>query len=101
MQKKGFALPDIPEKLFNGYLANPRDFLLAFGFVLFVEFSLVTGACVFLLKGVNMPDETFELQSMIHTIIDDDCFTFKVRNLKSSLCARPSSAFLREKGQTA
>ena len=73
VQKKGFALPDIPEKLFNGYLANPRDFLLAFGFVLFVEFSLVTGACVFLLKGVNMPDETFELAvNEFHTTIDDD-----------------------------
>ena len=102
VQKKGFALPDIPEKLFNGYLANPRDFLLAFGFVLFVEFSLVTGACVFLLKGVNMPDETFELAvNEFHTTIDDDMLYIQSPESQKQFVCPSFQRVLREKGQTA
>ena len=72
VQKKGFALPDIPEKLFNGYLANPRDFLLAFGFVQFVLLSFLAVTCFIVFKP-DMPKETFELSfTEFRVTIEDD-----------------------------
>lgn len=55
---KGYALPDVPDKLFHGYVKNPWSFVVLFLFLnLFFLGCVVASLCLTFAEMYPMPDE--------------------------------------------
>lgn len=102
VQKKGAALPDIPARLFHGYIQNPGQFVFIFCLVLAFELCTLVALVLYSSVALKLPDDLIELRfAEFSATLDSDTLEIQTGELEQPFVCISFRRVLSMKGQTA